>query len=53
MLSNLCLVYGGFILLLTLIPNEATGRLIILCCGGIVMAIGFGLKMLGGVYRAR
>jgi SSS family transporter len=51
-LSNLCLVYGAFILLLTLIPNEATGRLIILCCGGIVVAIGLGLKMLGGIYRA-
>ena len=51
-LGNLCLVYGAFIMLLVLIPNEASGRLIILSCSGIVVAIGLALRMLKGVYRA-
>ncbi len=45
-LGNLCLVYGTFILLLILIPNELTGRLIIFCCGVIITGIGLFLKTL-------
>jgi len=45
-LGNLCLVYGDFILLLMLIPNERAGRLIILCCGAIITGIGWILKIL-------
>ncbi len=50
-LGNLCLVYGAFVLLMVLIPNEATGRLIILCCGSIVVGIGLALKALSRRYR--
>ena len=46
-LGNLCLVYGGFILLLIFIPNERLGRLIIFCCGVIITGIGLVLKALG------
>lgn len=45
-LGNLCLVYGIFILLLVLIPNEPSGRLIILCCGLVVIGISALLKHL-------
>ncbi len=44
-LGNLSLVYGGFITLLVLIPeNNLQGRLIIFCCGGVIVAIGMILK---------
>ena len=36
----LCLTYGGFVLLLALIPNPWTGRLAFLGCGGLVVLIG-------------
>jgi len=36
----LCLTYGGFVLLLALIPNPWTGRLAFLGCGGLVVFIG-------------
>jgi Na+/proline symporter len=45
-LGNLCLVYGVFILLLILIPNEPSGRLIIFCCGAIITGIGLFLRTL-------
>jgi len=45
-LGNLCLVYGAFILLLILIPNEQSGRLITFCCGAIITGIGLFLKTL-------
>ncbi|MDF3055969.1 MAG: sglT 2 [Rariglobus sp.] len=43
-LGLLCLAYGGFILLLALIPNPLTGRLAFVFCGGIVLLIGVVLK---------
>lgn len=52
-LGNLCFVYGVFILLLTLIPNQPAGRLIIFCCGGIITGIGVLLKALAGRSRRR
>jgi hypothetical protein len=36
----LCLAYGGFVLLLALIPNPLSGRLAFIGCGGIVLLIG-------------
>ena len=45
-LSNLCLVYGAFILLLIFIPNTLAGRLIIFCCGAIIAGIGWILRTL-------
>jgi len=45
-LGNLCLVYGLFVLLLVLIPNEPVGRLIIFCCGLVIAGIGLLLKYL-------
>jgi Na+/proline symporter len=46
-LAKLCLVYGAFILLMVLIPNELAGRLIICCCGVIIAGIGLVLRALG------
>lgn len=36
----LCLVYGGFVLLLALIPNPLDGRLGFVFCGGVVVLVG-------------
>jgi len=36
----LCLAYGGFVILLALIPNPLTGRIAFLGCGGLVASIG-------------
>jgi Na+/proline symporter len=36
----LCLTYGSFVLLLTLIPNPPLGRLAFVGCGGLVVLIG-------------
>ena len=40
LLGSLCLVYGGFILLLMLIPNPWSGRLCFLFCGGVIATAG-------------
>jgi hypothetical protein len=36
----LCLIYGGFILLLMLIPNPTLGRLAFAFCGAMMAGIG-------------
>lgn len=41
LLGALCMVYGGFILLLMVIPNRATGRLAFLFCGGVMFGVGW------------
>ncbi|MCU0792225.1 MAG: hypothetical protein MUE42_05110 [Opitutaceae bacterium] len=43
-LGLLCLGYGTFITLLALIPNDLTGRLCFLFCGGAVLVIGAALR---------
>ncbi|MEO6246213.1 MAG: transporter [Opitutaceae bacterium] len=40
----LCLGYGGFIMLLALIPNDPLGRLAFLGCGGVVILVGLLLR---------
>jgi solute:Na+ symporter, SSS family len=40
LLGSLCVVYGGFILLLIAIPNTATGRLPFVFCGGTIFSAG-------------
>jgi Na+/proline symporter len=40
LLGLLCMTYGGFILLLMLIPNPIGGRLCFLFCGGTIGAMG-------------
>jgi Na+/proline symporter len=40
LLGGLCLVYGTFVLLLLLIPNQITGRLCFVFVGGIVFGVG-------------
>lgn len=44
-LGLLCLCYGAFICLLALIPNPVGGRLAFLFCGGVVLAVGFALRL--------
>jgi SSS family transporter len=43
-LSKICFPYGGFIVLLTLIPNDLTGRLCFVFTGGVILIIGFALR---------
>jgi solute:Na+ symporter, SSS family len=47
LLGALCLVYGGFILLLMAIPNRFNGRLAFLFCGGVMFAVGWTLFRVG------
>ena len=47
LLGALCLVYGGFILLLMTIPNRVNGRLAFLFCGGVMFAVGWTLFRAG------
>jgi solute:Na+ symporter, SSS family len=49
-LSNMCLIYGGFILLMLLIPNDLASRLQIAALGLFIMALG---KILSVAARAR
>ncbi|OAM90511.1 hypothetical protein OH491_01895 [Termitidicoccus mucosus] len=49
-IGRLCLLYGGFIMLLALIPNGLVGRLEILFCALFIAGIGFALTRVG---RAR
>lgn len=41
----LCMIYGGFVLLLMLIPNSLGGRLAFAFCGLTMAGIGFGLHL--------
>lgn len=47
LLGALCLVYGGFILALALIPNSWAGRLCFVFCGGALFAVGAVLYRVG------
>ena len=43
-LGLLCSVYGGFLLLLVLIPNDLIGRLAFAFCGGCMFGVGYVLR---------
>ncbi len=45
LLGTLCMVYGGFILLLMAIPNSIGGRTAFLFCGGVMFAVGVTLAL--------
>lgn len=47
LLGALCLVYGGFILVLTFIPNSLLGRACFLFCGGVMFGVGAVLRRIG------
>jgi Na+/proline symporter len=47
LLGALCMVYGGFILLLMAIPNRFNGRLAFLFCGGVMFGVGLLLWVVG------
>ena len=40
-LGILCLIYGGFVTLMALVPNPLTGRLAFLFCGGLIGGVGW------------
>ena len=44
LLGNLCLVYGGLIMLMALVPNPIQGRLCFLFCGSVVALTGWLLR---------
>ena len=39
-LGILCLIYGGFVTLMALVPNPISGRLAFLFCGGLIGGVG-------------
>jgi hypothetical protein len=43
----LCLIYGGFITLLAIIPNPLIGRASFVFCGGVMFVVGFALHRAG------
>jgi hypothetical protein len=47
LIGALCLVYGGFILALALIPNPPLGRACFLFCGGVMFGVGALLHWIG------
>lgn len=47
LIGSLCLVYGGFILLLMAIPNSMLGRLCFLFCGAAMFGVGGWLTLIG------
>jgi SSS family solute:Na+ symporter len=47
MMGGQCLIYGGFIFLLLLIPNPAPPRIAILCCGVLMAGTGTLLRVAG------
>ncbi len=53
LLGALCLIYGGFILLLALIPNTGIGRLCFVFCGGVILAAGAVIYRRGQAHAAR
>ncbi len=52
-LGWLCLIYGGVVLLLILIPNPLMGRLSVLFCGGVIFAVGVILRIIARGLRAK
>ncbi|MDQ8198255.1 hypothetical protein QEH56_08865 [Pelagicoccus enzymogenes] len=46
-LSNLCLAYGVATLLLLAVPNDVQARGLILICGGVVVSVGWILRVIG------
>jgi Na+/proline symporter len=52
-MGMLCLLYGGFVTLLVLIPNPLTGRLAFAFCGMVMFAVGWMLWRAGTRGRQR
>ena len=44
-IGKLCLIYGGFIMLMVVAPNAWVGRLCFLVCGGIMFGVGLYLSL--------
>jgi hypothetical protein len=40
-MGMLCLIYGGFITLLALIPNPLSGRIAFIFCGAVMFGVGW------------
>jgi Na+/proline symporter len=40
-LGILCMIYGGFVLLMVLVPNDLSGRAAFLFCGGLIAGVGW------------
>ena len=52
-MGMLCLIYGGFITLLALIPNRPGGRVAFLFCGGVMFGVGWILNRASKFQRSR
>jgi hypothetical protein len=47
------MIFGGFVLLLLLVPNDGTKRLGFLFCGGIVLTVGWLLRRVSTRHQER
>jgi len=45
-IGGLCMIFGAFVLLLILVPNEGVKWLAFLFCGGCIFGVGWGLRRL-------
>ncbi len=52
-LSKLCLIYGGFVMLLNLIPNSWESRIYISLCGTLILSVGVVLRSIGARIRRK
>ncbi len=52
-LGKLCLVYGGFVMLLNFIPNSWESRIYISICGMLILVSGLILVSIGGKIRKK
>ena len=52
-LGKLCLIYGGFVMLLILIPNDWQSRLYISICGLLIVLTGVVLRSKGARIRKK
>jgi uncharacterized BrkB/YihY/UPF0761 family membrane protein len=43
-IGTLCMIFGAFVLLLLLVPNDGVKRLAFLFCGGIIFIVGWLLR---------
>ncbi len=46
-LGRLCLIYGAFVMLLNLIPNDWQSRIYISICGSLILTVGIVLRAIG------
>jgi hypothetical protein len=52
-LGSMCLIYGGFMFLLVLVPNSLGGRFAMFCCAASIFGVGGLLKWQAGKLKTQ